>query len=247
MPKILLNGDPINELEIDEIVRRATDSGHHPFEGGAYWDFTQNLNLLALFSTRKTIDIPVGMKNIKLDRTYRPYHTDEFSALRLGELLNWGLRHGIVRPFGQSRRWRLVHAERQFELCGSATRQRAVRVRGIDDPFDAAKAHTIWQRELKRRERARVKVAKAAVEEATGYITYIVSEAPATKLWGPLARFAFGQHDTLATCRELVLDGILRMEISECHEVLCQLMRLHTNLASRAADMDAIADVTDFL
>ncbi|WP_425033010.1 hypothetical protein [Pelagibacterium sp.] len=252
MPQILLENDPIDDLEIEEIITRATKPDHALFESGRAWDFLQNLKLLELFDDRKILDIKLGMLHFKQLKGFRPFHTDEFTALRFGKLLSWGLHKKIVRHHGGALRWRLLHSEMQYEMCGPAVRQRAVRVRNVKDCFEAAEAHQIWQKELKRRERVRARYAEKMAAEASEYIDFIIDEAPETKLPDPIASLAVADHDTIAACRDVMIIAMRDLGVEECRNVHGQLRRAYRKVAVKAkqqkeADMDAIADLTDFL
>ena len=57
MSKIILDGDPLQSLPLETIVRRAAYPTHQVFQGGNYMDFYRNRDVLKLFSGLNEIDI----------------------------------------------------------------------------------------------------------------------------------------------------------------------------------------------
>jgi len=144
-------------------------------------------------------------------------YSRQFSAYRLGETINWACQHGIVRRCPNDI-WMLVLREPQFELCGPERKQVAVRVRALTGNA-AIDADRIWQRELKRRERARVKFVAEVVDGMNYHLDFISKHAPETKLPETLARFAVGRHDTLVAVRELITDAVPPMSIGDANAI----------------------------
>lgn len=214
---IELEGDKIDDLPLDEIVRRAAKPEHAIYVGGDRMDYFRNRDVLKLFNgdgifpNHALLTIQGVVERLVMFPGGG--YSREFVALRLGELINWACQHGIVRRC-PNEIWMLVLREMQFELCGPARKQVAVRVRGLTGEAAIA-ADRIWQRELKRRELARVKYVAGTAEEVASEIDFISKHAPGTPLPEALSRFAVGEHDTFVSVRDLIVDAVLSMSESE--------------------------------
>lgn len=217
---IELEGDNINDLPLDEIVRRAAKPEHAIWGGGgSKVDYLRNHYVLRLFDGAGIFE-PVETLTVAgiVDRWPlfpRAGTSRQFNALRLGELINWAVVHGIAAPVaGQHGCWQLLVREMQFEMCGPERKQVAVRVRGLTGEAAIA-AEKIWQRELKRRERARAKYVAGVIETINIEIDFISRHAPETKLPETLSRFAVGEHDTIVAVRELITDAVPAMSAAD--------------------------------
>ncbi|SDG83906.1 hypothetical protein [Pelagibacterium luteolum] len=225
MSRIILGGDPLYTLSPEEIVQRATRPGHQIFPGRGQMDYYRNRDLLKLYDGQDTLDIPGALKSY-MHIAYKEY-SERFNALRLGELLNWGVQHGIVeRVYGRAQ-WTLVEREQQFELCGPERKQLAVRVRGLSG-IEAVVGAKLWQRELKRRERARVKRVTALFTPADVKVKFIVRHTPDVVLEGVLERFTVGDMRTMGECHELLLESFMSLETTEAQSVTAALTQLYT-------------------
>lgn len=200
---IMLEGSSIEDLSRAEILIRSARNRSGKRDGIRN-DHYDNLRLIALFGNEDILSVP-GL----IDRSYlvsRSGWSDSFCVFYAGQVLAWGIHHGLAALEGDD--FRLLEREPQWELCGPERKQIAVRVRGLQGPEAVIAART-WSRELKRRERARAKYTVRVAAVATRGLDHIATHAPETKLPEPLARFAVSDFDTITACRQLILDDLL--------------------------------------
>jgi hypothetical protein len=203
-----LNGRPLHEFEIEQIIEIASAPGHRRYVGGDKDDFWRNQDLLRAFAgtTERT--------SIELAAVFHAQHpewSEHFNALRAGETLQWSLEHGIVERIGArpTPRWHLLHRELQFELLGPEKKQHAIRVRGLTG--DAAViAARLWEREQKRRERARLRAIEKFKPVVLQQIAAICRRNPDRRIDDirELAPFVVGDINTFAACRQLIEDSL---------------------------------------
>lgn len=238
---IELEGTAIDDLPLDEIVRRAAKPEHVIYPGGDRMDYYRNRDLLKLFDGGGVFESDEFLAAEGVAERLLMFpdgrYSKQFNVLRLGELINWGCRHGIVQRCPNDI-WRILAREPQFEMCGPERHQVAVRVRGLSG--EAAVAATkIWQRELKRRERARVKRIGLLVDHLHRDVDTISRHAPETKLPEALARFAVGEHDTIVAVRELIADALLPMSVPEADAIVGAVHAVYLPIAEAVAGREA--------
>lgn len=251
---LFLDGQPIDDMPITAIVVGASNPARPVFAGGnADWaDYDRNRNLLRVFGRRDKLDAIAAFEQYTSvvhgsSMTGRP-HKPAFKALVCGELLAWATVNGLIERLAGPR-WRLLEREPRWELCGPARRQRPTQIRGLTGA-DAIAAEITWNRELKRRERERVKHVTALAAGVRDMAMIVGQHAPETKLGEGVRQFAVGEIDTLPAAVELIVDAMLRMSIAEAQQIhehvgnLCHPVQksvAERRRAEREADEDAIA------
>lgn len=243
MAKIILEGTPLDDLPLDEIVRRAAKPAHVIFEGGDRMAFFRNRELLKLFGGAEIFESCEILSTAAIVERLRIMpsagYSHAFNALRAGELLNWSRQHGLVQQMHDpAGRWKLLIPEMQFELCGPERYQVAVRVRGLTGEAAIA-ADKIWKREWKRREKARVKRIGLLAVALNRAIDFIAKHAPDTKLPDPLARFAVGEHDTIVAVRELIAGALVPMTVAEADALVGIVEQIYLPILKAVTDRDA--------
>lgn len=211
--KILIGGRPLHECSIFEIVEHAVDPRRRIYDLGDCADVIRNNHVLAAFGGDEVATTEELVDRFRADAVrMREDFSNGFDALRVGEALQWGIQHRIVERIGArpGPRWRLLERERQFELIGPENRQHAIRVRGLAGP-EAVVAARLWDKELKRRERARVKAVERHKPAILRHLAMICRHLPDHALDGVLERFAIGEHRTIIAVRGVIegeLDGM---------------------------------------
>lgn len=220
MTAIMINGKNLDELSLRQIVEATAKPARPFFAGGDRMDYTRNCNLLALFSESSALDAEAIADRYHFGVATGAY-TTRFNALRAGELIAWAIVNRLVVQEGE--KWKLVERERVFELCGPELKPRAVRVRGLEG-FEAAAADKIWQRELKRREKARAKRVVRIITRTREMVEYIGTHESETKLGPDLQRFAVAGIDTVIGCAELILGSMPEMTAEDA-DAICEAVR----------------------
>lgn len=237
---VFLDPDKINDLPPDEIVRRAADPEHQIRPGGGHMDYVRNLDLLKLFDGgrgfRKATTLSASDIAKRWELLPQGGYSWRFEVMRLGELINWGVARGLVRQLDDPNgRWKLLVREQQFELCGPVRKSVCLRVRGLTG-LDAIAADRIWRRELKRRERARVKHAARIVDMVNSDIDFISRHAPSTKLPDMLARFAVGGSDTIVAVRELIVDALIPLSEADANAIGMAMREVRLSISRAIRD-----------
>lgn len=237
MSKIVLAGKPLYTLKVEEIIDLASRREHQIFVGGPQMDFYRNRDLLKLFDGVEELDNPAALKSYM--HVSPNDYSDHFNALRCGEVLNWARQKGLVDQ--HMGRWKLLEREPIFELCGPARKQVAVQVRGTfassSDAYIGAKA---WEREVKRRERARVRQVTQLFERVKKWVPVIVEHTPDAVLEGPLERFTVPGICTIGECNHLLLEWFLDLEVQEAQRVSCALAELFADADKKRRELEAM-------
>ena len=223
MAKIFLAGKPLHAHDPLTVLDFASRRGHDRYPLGPCADAIRNREILAGF-------------NGKLERTsseliahmseQHPDWSEQFCALRIGESLGWALEHGVVERVPGGHVWRLLQPERLFEIIGGHRKERSLRVRGHVDDGEAIVAAKLWARELKRRDRARIKDIEKHRPEIIRLLDRIATHAPDTKLPSHLQRFSVGGFDDIGSCRQFIIDSIDGLEEGEPFVIELQLQKI---------------------
>lgn len=237
MSKIVLAGKPLYTLKVAEIIELASRREHQIFVGGPHMDFYRNRDLLKLFEGVEELDNAAALMSYMHVSPHD--YSERFNALRCGELLNWARQKGLaVQHMG---RWKLINREQIFELCGPARKQVAVQVRGTfassEDAYVGAKA---WEREVKRRERARVRQVTQLFERVKKWVPVIVEHTPDAVLEGPLERFTVPGICTIGECNQLLLERFSDMEVQEAQRASFALAELFADADRKRQDLEAM-------
>ena len=222
MPKIMIGDKDLNDCSPAEAFLAGAHPGRAIFEGGDRLDYHRNGTLLESFGDREQMGVDLAIARY-MSITGGGYSA-QFNSLRAGELMNWATRHGIVEQV-EGPAWRLMLREYQFELVGPETHQRAARVRGLTGA-EAVIAAKLWDRELKRREKARVKRVARIIDEARREIRYIGKHEPELKLGAELAQFAVGDVDTVVGAEDFILDSMLPLSVRDANVIATAVSHL---------------------
>ena len=238
---ILLAGKPLYDFTPLDVIDIACRHGHQRFDLGPRADFIRNCEILAGFDgkTERTSSELVAAEAVR-----NPNWSEQFCALRVGETLGWSTEMGVVERLPGCHTWRLLETERLFEIIGGARKERSLRVRGHTDEGEAITAAKFWNRELKRRERARLKDIAKHRPAIIRLLDRIATHAPETKLPSHLARFAVGGFDDIGGCRQYVIDSLGDLCEGEPFVIELQLMKLADDLPYGRAPKLSDADVT---
>jgi len=242
---ILIDGKSLWNCSIAEIMEGATRPTRTPWHLGDRHDYWQNCRVLEAFGDQEVAVVDDLIENFRAARqAMREDFTLTFDCLRLAEALQWGAKHGIVeRVFGArpEPQWRLLVRERQFECVGPAARQVAIRVRGLQGPEGVAAAK-LWDRELKRREKARLKAVAKAKPGMMRIIAAICRRAPETILTDYMAKFTVGEFVTVEQCRFVIEDAIDGMGEVEVGIVDRALEKIFNSLPEAPRPAPVVAD-----
>src|SRR5690606_31799441 len=179
-------GKPLDAIAPLDIVDIAARRGRQRFDLGPCGDAYRNAEILEDFAAANE---RTSMELIAAEAERHRDWSEQFCALRVGERLGWAVEHGIVQRVPYSPRWQLLQRERQFEIVGGERNRHSIRVRGIADAAEHAAAQKLWNRELKRRERERLRDIEKYKPEIIRALDRIVRLAPDTKLEGYLEQF----------------------------------------------------------
>lgn len=241
MAKIYLAGKPLYDYTPLDVIDIASRRGHQRYPLGTCADAIRNREILAGFDG-------------KLERTsseliahvseQHPDWSEQFCALKIGESLGWAVEMGVVDRVPGSHRWLLKEPDRMFEIIGGHRKERSLRVRGHTDDAEAIVAAKLWQKELKRRDRGRLKDIEKHRPTIVRLLDRIATHAPDTKLPSHLTRFAVGGFDDIGTCRQFVIDSIDGLEAGEPFVIELQLMQLADGLPYGRSPKLSAEDVT---
>lgn len=223
-PPIMINGKRLHECSIGEIVEVASYPTRRRFDDRPDSPHYTNRNLIRAFAgatERTTSELiakyPTGSSD----------WSEEFNALRVGEALGWAMQEGIVQrhPIHHDR-WRLIHTEPQFENICRGARKRSIRIYNAGDL--QAENNKLWAREIKSRERQRVKALAAMRPVILKEIALICRCAPEFDLSTEplLSKFAVGGFTTIAACREMVEQSIEELSATELYDFGTTLSRI---------------------
>lgn len=161
---ILIDGISINVMTVHDIIAGASAVLQPGSASNAYY---RNRDLMRLFHNVETINEYV--LSTRFGRLYPDRgHSDEFVAFRAAQLICWGVQERLVESIpGDVISWKLIEREPVYEFIGRERDQNAVRTRGWL-PAEKEEGEAIWAKELKRRERARLKDEKAKARMLAG-------------------------------------------------------------------------------
>lgn len=257
-PPIMIGGKKLHECRIDEIVDVASHPLRKRFDTTAVGPVYHNRAIISAFAgqvERTTSELIAKFPGNEED------WSEQFNALRAGEVLGWALQEGIVervfvRGVVQQHLWRLVYAEQQFERIGRGPRQRAIRLHNAGDL--QAENNRLWARELKTRERLRQKAidkAKPRILDALARICRIAPDTDITAVKG-LERFTLADIRTISACRELIIDEVAGMGAGDVDDLKWTLDRLCADVGGYAprpgpiappAPAEALAELDGFI
>lgn len=159
---ITVNGTPIANMSLHDIIAGASVQLQQGSYSNSYY---LNRDLIRMFGTSDTITEHVlesRFRRLYLDRG----HTEQFVAFRAAQLVCWGVEQRLVEAIpGDSLTWKLVEREPVFEFAGRERDQNAIRSRGWL-PVEKDEGEAAWAKELKRRERSRIKDEKTKAAAA---------------------------------------------------------------------------------
>lgn len=226
---IVLDGKPLDAIDPLEIVDIAARRNRQRFDLGPCGDAYRNAEILEDFAgaNERTSTEFVAAESAR----HRDW-SEQFCALRVGERLGWAVENGIVQRVPYSPRWQLLQRQKLFEIVGGERNRHAIRVRGIADAAEHAAAQRLWNRELKRRERERLRDIEKYRPEIIRALDRIVRLAPDTKLEGYLERFAVGGYDTVASCKQYIIDRIDGLEGASPFVLSLELGKISRELKS---------------
>ncbi|GAB5430161.1 MAG: hypothetical protein Devi2KO_36200 [Devosia indica] len=240
MPKIYLAGKPLHAHDPLTVIDFASRRGHQRYDLGPCADAIRNREILHGFGGKLE---RTSSELIAHESGHHEEWSEQFCALRVGETLGWAVEHGIAERAPGSHRWLLKEPERQFEIIGGARKERSLRVRGNVDDGEALVAAKLWNRELKRRDRARLKDIEKHKPAIIRLLDRIATHAPDTKLPSHLARFAVGGFDDIGTCRQFVIDSLDDLQWGDAIMIELDFMKLADGLPYGRAPKLSAADV----
>lgn len=223
MAKIILAGKPLHQHDVLTVIDFARRRGHDRYDLGACADAIRNRDLLAGFAGKLERTSSELMAYVS---EQHPDWSEQFCALRVDETLGWAVEHGVVERLPGSHTWRLLETERMFEIIGGHRKEGALRVRGHVDDGEALVAAKLWNRELKRRDRARLKDIEKHRPMIVRLLDRIATHAPETKLPSHLQRFSVAGFDDIGTCRQLVIDSLGDLDEGEPFVIELQLQKI---------------------
>ncbi|HTO27392.1 MAG TPA: hypothetical protein VL017_02250 [Devosia sp.] len=189
---IMIGGHRLEDMTPLAIIDAVQDPAYVPYPGGLrrspQFLYYRNVELLEAFGDKRLLNgiaVMDGTRRHGYDRLW----SEQFRALRTGEMLRWAVGLGIVKRAGS--KWRLIHDVPFFELVGPEVQQVSMQVRGLP-AADQVIANIIWQRELARRERLRVKRIKKRMPLLETHIDCILRCDPALPIPDRLKPFAPG-------------------------------------------------------
>ena len=163
---IMINGVSINGMSLHDIIAGASTVLQQGSYSNSYY---RNRDLIRLFGSDEDVTehvITTRFRKLYLDRG----HSDQFVAFRAAQLLCWGIEERLVEAVpGDVLSWKLVDREPVYEFIGRERDQHAVRTRGFL-PAEQDEGEAVWAKELKRRERARLKAEKERAAKASALV-----------------------------------------------------------------------------
>lgn len=220
MASIVLDGDPLYKHRPLDIIEIATRHGRKPFDLGEKGDATRNREILNGFAdqnerTSSELIRSMWSQNLRWG--------EQFCALRVGENLNWAVQQGIVERVPRSHRWRLLEPIQQFELVGPMTKRRAIRIHNAGAL--QAESNKLWAKELKRRERERIRENAKFKPMILSSIKRICQLQPNFDIRGidELKDFAVGDIYTIAECRNFIEQSIDDLPDGAAHRLMHEL------------------------
>ena len=233
MPKIMIGDKDLNDCSPAEAFLAGAHPDRDIYNAGDRLDYHRNGDMLKMFGDRELLGVELAIG--RYEATAPVFYTPAFNALRAGELMNWASQHDLVERI-DGPAWRLIVREQQFELVGPENHQRAVRIRGLAGA-EAVVGAKIWDRELKRRERARVKRVARIIEEARREIRYIGRHEPDLKLGNELAQFAIGDVDTVAAAEDYIADSMLPLDVRAANVIATAVSHLYIDVCARQTEI----------
>ncbi|MBJ3784504.1 hypothetical protein [Devosia sediminis] len=240
MAKIILAGKPLYDYTPLNVIDIASRRGHQRYDLGPCADAIRNREILHGFGGKPE---RTSSELIASEGERHPEWSDNFVALRVGESLGWAVEVRIVQRIPGGHVWRLLETERMFEIIGGSRKERSLRVRVHTDDAEAIVAAKLWQKELKRRDRARLKDIEKHRPMIVRLLDRIATHAPETKLPSHLARFAVGGFDDIGTCRQFVIDSLGDLDEGEPYVIELQLNLLAAKLPYGRAPKLSAEDV----
>lgn len=229
---IFIGGKRLDDCDVETIVSFTSRPGVRRFDLGDRSDYLRNGYVLAAFADRDTATgTQLAQAFHECDRRGCSL---QFNALRIGEALGWATDEGVVErgPDG----WRLIHRERQYECIGPENRQRAIRVLNLPTAMEQRQADMLWVRELKRRERMRVKRVAKIKPTIAMHLRSIVSLRPRMIVEGMLVPLSFRPTDTIAAALNLILDAVDTLDERAANALERELFVLRLKLQKEDAD-----------
>ena len=220
MANIVLDGEPLYKHRPLHIIEIATRDGRKPFDLGDKGDATRNREVLAGFAGQ---DERTSSELISAMWSRNPSWGEQFCALRAGENLGWAVLHGIVERVPRSHRWRLLEPVQQFELVGPMTKRRAIRI--YNAGTQQAENNRLWAKELKRRERERVRENAKFKPMILKSIKRICQLQPDFDIRGidELKDFAVGDIHAIVECRDYVEQSLNDLPDGAAHRLVHRL------------------------
>lgn len=237
----------------EAIILACQEPGYQLYDLGDCGDVYRNRDLLELFEGVETIGISrVARRFVEMKRQHE--FSEAFEARRAGEVLQWAIDRGIAERIVEAGQpaWRIVDREMQYLAVGPAAKQRAIRIRGLKDPDAAKKAAKLEKRELRRRQRARLKeiAGHRAAIDCNLYI--IMHMSPEEPLPAELERFRVEGYDLLRNYHSVLIDSAVEKDGWKIVDVLADI-EVKASMARRAAatapvlpddDADAMGDIS---
>jgi hypothetical protein len=200
---ITLNGQPIDDMQPEEIVAACLADGHRIWGINAH---RRNSELLEIFGNQRELSAREVVERYRTLRREDVFSVS-FDAKRAGEAIRWGIDERLVEVApGQELRFRLLVAEMVYERFG-IDGDTIVRIKHLPDAAAQQQADRLWHKELQRRERLRVKRVKKAQAECIRELDIIAREQPDRPLPDELAQFRIAGASTFAEVRDLIIDA----------------------------------------
>jgi len=192
----------------EAIILACHGLSYEPYDLGPLGDVYRNRDLLELYEGVDVLGINmVAPRFAKMKQ--RDDFSDGFEARRAGEVLRWATDRGIVERLIEAGQpaWRILDREMNYLAIGPATRQRAIRIRGLRDPAKITEASRAASREYKRLERARLKQVARYRTALIRNLDIIAGLSPMEPLPEELEHFRIEGHPYLRNYRDVLIDA----------------------------------------